>query len=102
MFNTNISALASAVDALKNQDTIEKVEALADGTGWTVTFSQSGVVTIYHGIDGIDGTNGHNPVVSIAKDTDDEYYWTIDGEFVLVNGEKVKVRTFWADLCWIR
>ena len=81
--NTNISALASAVDALKNQDTIEKVEALADGTGWTVTFSQSGVVTIYHGIDGIDGTNGHNPVVSIAKDTDDEYYWTIDGEFVL-------------------
>lgn len=88
--NTNISALASAVDALKNQDTIEKVEALADGTGWTVTFSQSGVVTIYHGIDGIDGTNGHNPVVSIAKDTDDEYYWTIDGEFVLVNGEKVK------------
>ena len=88
--NTNISALASAVDALRNQDTIEKVEALADGTGWTVTFSQSGVVTIYHGIDGIDGTNGHNPVVSIAKDTDDEYYWTIDGEFVLVNGEKVK------------
>lgn len=85
--NTNISALASVVDALKNQDTIEKVEALANGTGWTVTFTQSGVVTIYNGIDGI---NGHNPVISIAKDTDDEYYWTIDGEFVLVNGEKVK------------
>lgn len=88
--NININGLAVIIDGLKNLDTIEKVEKLEGDKGWTFTFTESGVVTIYNGVDGSDGDDGHAPQISIAQDTDGEYYWTLDGDWLLVDGKKVQ------------
>ncbi len=93
--NTNIGAISTTLDALKNQDKIVKVAKLPDGSGYTVEFAQSGTITIYNGTkgkDGIDGKNGKDgvsPVIAVKKDTDGQYYWTLNGEWILDNGAKI-------------
>ncbi len=117
LMNTNISALQAIVTALQGNDYVTGVaEIVEDGivVGYTITFSKSGVVKIYHGqngengedgvpgtdgkpgIDGTDGENGsdgvdgHSPIVGVKKDADGVYYWTIDGEWMLDDeGQKV-------------
>ena len=98
--NTNISSLQTIVDALQNNDYVTNITPITeDGEviGYTITFSKSGAITIYHGKDGQNGANGkdgkdgYTPVIGIAKDTDGIYYWTLDGEWLLDNkGNKVK------------
>ena len=97
--NTNISGLVTVVDALKNSDQITSVTPLSDGSGYTVTFSKSGTITIYNGKNGVDGTNGtngengadgHTPVISVKLDQDGQYYWTVDGEYLTdAEGKKI-------------
>lgn len=96
--NSNLTSLVTAVDALNNQDQIVSVEKLPAGNGYTITFKKSGTITIYNGEKGLDGTNGtdgsdgkdgKSPVISISQDSDGKYYWTLDGEWLLVNGQKV-------------
>lgn len=100
--NTNISGLVTVVDALKNSDQITSVTPLSDGSGYTVTFSKSGTITIYNGkngVDGTDGTNGtngangadgHTPQISVKLDSDGQYYWTVDGEYLTdAEGKKI-------------
>ena len=117
LMNSNISALQAIVTALQGNDYVTGVaEIVEDGevVGYTITFSKSGVVKIYHGEDGangadgapgadgrpgadgvagpdgVDGENGHSPVVGVRKDVDGVYYWTIDGEWMLDDeGQKV-------------
>ncbi len=80
--------------------------------GYTIAFYRHEPVTIYHGTDGKDGVNGqdgkdgvngtdgkdgqdgkdgvngtdgkdgHSPVVSVRRDTDGNWYWTLDGEWL--------------------
>ena len=97
--NTNISSLVTVVDALKNSDQITSVTPLSDGSGYTITFSKSGTITIYNGKNGVDGTNGtngengadgHTPVISVKLDQDGQYYWTVDGE-CLTDAEGKKI-----------
>lgn len=97
--NTNISSLQEIVTALQNSETIKSVSSLPDGTGYLITFSSGKTITIYHGKngtngedgkDGQNGTNGITPVISVKKDTDGIYYWTINNEWLLVDGKKVK------------
>ncbi len=100
--NTNISSLVTVVDALKNSDQITSVTPLSDGSGYTITFSKSGTITIYNGKNGVDGTNGtngangengadgHTPVISVKLDQDGQYYWTVDGEYLTdADGKKI-------------
>lgn len=96
--NSNLTSLVTAVDALNNQDQIVSVEKLPAGNGYTITFKKSGTITIYNGEKGLDGKNGtdgsdgkdgKSPVISISQDSDGKYYWTLDGEWLLVNGQKV-------------
>lgn len=96
--NSNLTSLVTAVDALNNQDQIVSVEKLPAGNGYTITFKKSGTITIYNGekgldgkngTDGLDGKDGKSPVISINQDSDGKYYWTLDGEWLLVNGQKV-------------
>ncbi|MBR5499625.1 MAG: hypothetical protein IKV75_05650, partial [Bacteroidales bacterium] len=61
LMNTNISALQAIVTALQGNDYVTGVaEIVEDGevVGYTITFSKSGVVKIYHGEDGADGEDG--------------------------------------------
>ena len=92
--NTNIEALQTIVEAIQDNDYVKSVTPiLEDGKeiGYTITFTKSGSVTIYHGKNGSDGANGHSPAVSIKQDSDNLYYWTIDGEWLLdANGNKIK------------
>lgn len=103
--NTTISGLATTVDALQKQDRIVSVTKLDDGSGYVVEFSQSGKITIYNGKNGIDGkdgkdgtngTNGTNgqdgqtPTIGVKLDADGNYYWTVNGEYLLdENGNKI-------------
>lgn len=96
--NSNLTSLVTAVDALNNQDQIVSVEKLPAGNGYTITFKKSGTITIYNGEKGLDGKNGtdgsdgkdgKSPVISISQDSDGKCYWTLDGEWLLVNGQKV-------------
>lgn len=96
--NSNLTSLVTAVDALNNQDEIVSVEKLPAGNGYTITFRKSGTITVYNGekgldgkngTDGVDGTDGKSPVISIRQDTDGKYYWTLNGDWLLVNNQKV-------------
>ena len=58
--NTNVVALQSIVSALQNNDYVTDVTPLTENgieVGYTITFSKSGKVTIFHGEDGEDGND---------------------------------------------
>lgn len=93
--NTDLSSLATVVDGLKKQDKIVSVSELPDKSGYKVVFSESGEFTIYNGKNGLDGkdgkdgTNGTNgedgktPTIGVKLDADGNYYWTVNGEYLL-------------------
>lgn len=103
--NSTLSGLATTLDALKAQDRIVSVTELADKSGWVVEFSQTGKITIYNGKNGIDGkdgkdgtngtdgTNGQDgktPTIGVKLDADGNYYWTVNGDYLLdENGNKI-------------
>lgn len=103
--NSTLSGLATTVDALRAQDRIVSVTELADKSGWVVEFSQTGKITIYNGKNGIDGkdgkdgtngtdgTNGQDgqtPTIGVKLDADGNYYWTVNGDYLLdENGNKI-------------
>ena len=90
--NTNLSALQTIVTALQNNDYITSVDPLTENgkvVGYTVKFAKSNPIVIYNGKDGADG---NTPVIGVKKDTDGIYYWTLDGEFIVVDGQKIKTQ----------
>lgn len=91
--NSNIEALQKAVAALEQNDYVTKVTPIEgeDGSiiGYVLSFASTGDVAIYHGKDGQDG---HNPVVAAKLDTDGNWYWTVDGEWLLDESQN-KIRT---------
>lgn len=109
--NTNISSLQTIVNALQNNDYVTSVTPVTkDGEtiGYTITFTKSQPITIYHGEDGKDGQNGTDgkdgadgkdgkdgstPVIGVKQDSDNIYYWTLNGEWLLdANGNKIKAQ----------
>lgn len=92
--NQNVNSINALVDAAKKAVTITKVETLTDG--YKIYFSDGTISTILNGVNGTDGKDGVDgkdavaPVIGI-KEEEGVYYWTIDGEFVLNNGQKVPV-----------
>lgn len=92
--NQNVNSINALVDAAKKAVTITKVETLTDG--YKIYFSNGTISTISNGVNGTDGKDGVDgkdavaPVIGI-KEEEGVYYWTIDGEFVLNNGQKVPV-----------
>lgn len=85
--NTNISSLQTIVNALQNKDYVTGVTPITkDGetVGYTITFTKSQPITIYHGVDNI---------IGVKQDTDNIYYWTLNGEWLLdANGNKIKAQ----------
>ena len=112
--NTNIKALQTTVAALQDKDYVTNVAPITSGgkeVGYTITFLKSGSVTIYHGKDGAKGeqgdkgetgekgdkgdqgeagVDGQTPVIGIKQDTDGVYYWTLNGGWLMSDGQKVK------------
>ena len=89
--NTNIGALRVLVEGLQSEDLIKSVVPITEGSkviGYTITFTKSQPVTIYHGQDGKDGSA---PVIGVKQDEDGVWYWTIDGEWMTDSaGKKVR------------
>lgn len=98
--NSNINAMQVIVNALQNNDYVTSVAPVLENgktIGYTINFTKSNPITIYHGSDGKDGTNGedgmagHTPIVGVRKDADGNYYWTLDGEWLTDdNGDRIK------------
>lgn len=94
--NGNVSSLQTLVAAIQKQDAIISVTDLPDKAGYAVLFTSGKTIYLYNGVNGKDGLNGkdgsdgHNPVISVRLDSDGIYYWTLDGEWLIVDGKKVK------------
>ena len=82
--NTNTSSLQTLADAVKNGDYVTGFKELSDGSGYVITFKSGGSINILH------GTDGKTPAIGIKADSDGEYYWTVDGDWLLSDGKKVK------------
>jgi Leucine-rich repeat (LRR) protein len=92
--NSDILSLQSLIEALEGKDYVTGVTPLPDGTGYVISFLKSGDVTIKHGERGAQGEKGEDgvtPVISVKQDTDGKYYWTINGEWLLDDGNKMPV-----------
>ena len=106
--NSNITALENIVTALQANEYVTGITDITEEgkvIGYTITFSKSGRVAIYHGndgkpgqdgtpgqdgADGADGKDGHTPTIGVRKDADGVYYWTLDGEWITdAQGNKI-------------
>lgn len=89
--NSNITALQ---ELLNTQDYITKVSPLVENgveVGYTIEFAKSEPITLYHGTKGADGVDGYVPAISVKKDMDGVYYWTLDGDWLTdAEGHKIK------------
>ncbi|MGE9314930.1 PL29 family lyase N-terminal domain-containing protein [Niabella sp. CJ426] len=93
--NTDIASLKTIATAL--QAKISVVSYTATATGYELTMSDGSKINLNNGKDGINGTNGTNgkdginaPVIGLKQDADGNYYWTIGGDWLLQNGQKIK------------
>lgn len=90
--NTNLSALQKIVEAISQNEQIKNIAPIyKDGAvvGYAITFTSGESVTIYN--DNKQESAGAVPQIGVAKDNDDVYYWTLNGEWLLdANGNKIK------------
>ncbi|PVH25509.1 PL29 family lyase N-terminal domain-containing protein [Sphingobacterium corticibacter] len=100
--NNDITSLSAIAKAL--QENISIVSYNTISAGYLLTMSDGTTITLTNGKDGKDGQNGNNgtdgkdgkdginaPQISVKQDTDGIYYWTLDGEFIIHNGSKLRV-----------
>lgn len=80
--NSNIATLQSLVSALQDNIAIVSIAPTADG--YSILFSDGTTATITNGKD------ANAPIISVRKDGDGIYYWTINGEWLIVDGERVR------------
>ena len=101
--NENIASLQSILNALRQNNYVSDVNPVMEAgklVGYALVFADGSTVTLYHGTNGVDGTDGRDggngtdavvPVVGVRQDADGEWYWTLNGEWLLDgNGNKVK------------
>lgn len=94
--NENVSSLQTIIAAIQKQDGIVNVTDLPDNAGYAVLFTSGKTIYLHNctnGNNGADGKNdadGHTPKISVRLDSDGIYYWTLDGEWLIVDGKKVK------------
>ena len=77
-YNDNIQSVQALIDGAKGYVFVKKVTEVTDG--YIITFSDGSNVTIKNGENGTDGTS---PVIGVRQDTDGQWYWTVDGNFLL-------------------
>lgn len=93
-YNADLNALQVIVNTIETQGYITHITNHSDGS-YTLTFNNNKTITIRHGKQGRDGRDGRdgqelNIRISVAKDTDGIWYWTLNGEWML-DGEGHKL-----------
>lgn len=81
--NSDIETLQSIIKVL--QDNISITSVTPTSNGYKIVFSDGTEATITNGIDGVSA-----PEISVRKDDNGLYYWTVDGEWLIADGEKVR------------
>jgi hypothetical protein len=94
--NSNIAALQSILNSLQDSDYVTGVTVFTvpEPGGYIISFAKSGNVTIFNGEDGRDGQDGQDgesPQIAVKQDTDGVYYWTLNGEWIIADGNKLRV-----------
>ncbi len=84
--NTDLVNLQGIVAELQAKVYVNSVTPTADGKGIVLAFSDGKTYTVSN------GTDGNTPVIGVKKDTDGNYYWTLNGEW-LTDGSGNKIRT---------
>ena len=87
--NEDIVTLQTIVNALQKNVFVVSVTPTAEG--YTIVFSDGTTAEIKSGKDGANGANA--PDISVKQDADGNYYWTMDGEWLLVDGERVRANS---------
>ena len=94
--NEEVVSLQTIVTALQNNDYVTGVQTIKEGEsviGYTISFTKSVPITIYHGKDGKDGKDGITPIIGVKQDNDGIYYWTLNGNWLLDNdGNKLRAQ----------
>ncbi len=94
--NAGISSLKDITAALQQNIPVKSHTAtdssylltMSNGTTISITKGKDGAA----GKDGLNGTDGVNtPVIGVKENTDGWYYWTIGGDFILQDGQKLRV-----------
>lgn len=84
--NSNLSSLREIVEAIQERDYVKDVIPVYGGSdcvGYSITFSGRDPITLFNGKN---GTDAKTPVIGIKKGEDGNWYWTLDGEWLLDEG----------------
>ncbi|MDE7125092.1 MAG: DUF4988 domain-containing protein [Muribaculaceae bacterium] len=82
--NTDIAALRTLVNSLQNQVTVTSVDKTENV--YVIHFSDGKEAVISNGVN---GTNA--PQIAVVKGEDGKYYWSLDGEIIVVDGKAICV-----------
>ena len=85
--NSNLTALQRLVETLEARDYVTGFSAISQGgveTGYEIRFASGSSIRLYHGKD------GKAPQLSMRKDSDGKWYWTLDGTW-LTDGQGNKM-----------
>ena len=95
--NSNLEGLSEILEALEDAKYIKSFAPIIENNkeiGYALTLSDNTTIKLYHGKDGATGQgggSGQTPLIGVRQDTDDIWYWTLDGEWLLdEQGNKVK------------
>ena len=99
--NTEIANIKKLVEALEGSISIASYTELADKSGYELTMTDGSKIKLAHGTKGDKGDAGDKgekgdigdaSLINIQKDTDGNYYWTLNGQWLLTaEGNKVPV-----------
>lgn len=82
---TNLTSIQTLLTSVDGQDYITGVSPIVqDGKtiGYEIQFKKAAAIKIYNGLDA--------PAISVKKDSDGNFYWTLNGEFILADGKKIR------------
>ena len=81
--NTDLASVQGIVSQLQNQVYVSDVTPT--GNGFVLSFTNGTSFNVTN------GTDGNTPVIGLKKDTDNNYYWTLNGEWMTdASGNKVR------------
>ncbi|WP_018630985.1 PL29 family lyase N-terminal domain-containing protein [Niabella aurantiaca] len=95
--NADVKALQLLTAALQKNISVKNYTATS--TGYLLTMSDGCSIELKNGVNGTNGTNGRDgkdgrdganaPQIGAKQDTDGRYYWTLGGNWLLQNGQKL-------------
>lgn len=90
---TQINKDIGSLQVLLGQNFISGYEALTENgvvCGYRLTLTDGSSIDIRFPADGHVGTDGSTPLLGVKKDSDGNYCWTLDGEFIMVDGHPLQ------------